>query len=58
MTGGNLNEGQPVFGNSIGDPQGTKPAWTSGQKIAFKPNALCKDQALPDIAGTPTGPAD
>ena len=58
MTGGNLNEGQPVFGNSIGNPQGTKPAWTSGQKIAFKPNALCKDQALPDIAGTPTGPAD
>ena len=58
LTGGNLNDGFPVYGNSVGTPQGTKPAWNSSQKIPFKPNALCKDQALPDIAGTPTGPAD
>ncbi len=58
LTGGNLNAGQPLFGNSIGAPQGTKPAWTSGQKIPFKPTNLCSKQSLPDIANTPTGPAD
>jgi hypothetical protein len=58
ITGGNINAGEPLYGNSIGAPQGTKPAWTSGQKIPFKPNELCSKQALPDIAGTPTGPAD
>jgi len=58
ITGGNLNAKQPLYGNSLGAPQGTKPAWTSGQTIPLKPNELCSKQALPDIAGTPTGPAD
>jgi phospholipid/cholesterol/gamma-HCH transport system substrate-binding protein len=58
ITGGNLNAGQPLYGNSIGAPQGTKPAWTSGQVIPTKPNELCSKQTLPDIANTPTGPAD
>lgn len=58
ITGGNLNAGQPLYGNSIGQPEGTKPAWVSGQTIPTKPNALCSQQTLPDIAGTPTGPAD
>jgi hypothetical protein len=58
MTGPNLNAQQPVYGNGIAPPLGTKPAWTTGQKIPFKPNELCSKQALPDIAGTPTGPAD
>jgi len=58
ITGGNLNAGQALYGNSIGQPQGTKPAWVSGQTIPTKPNSLCSQQTLPDIAGTPTGPAD
>jgi len=58
ITGGNLNAKQPLYGNSIGAPQGTKPAWTSGQVIPSKPNELCSKQTLPDIANTPTGPAD
>ena len=58
ITGGNINAKEPLYGNSIGAPQGTKPAWTSGQTIPFKPNELCSKQTLPDIAGTATGPAD
>ena len=58
ITGGNINAGEPLFGSSIGAPHGTKPAWTRGQTIPIKPNELCSKQALPDIAGTPTGPAD
>ena len=58
ITGGNLNAGQPLYGNSIGAPEGTKPAWTTGQTIPLKPSELCSKQTLPDIANTPTGPAD
>jgi len=58
ITGGNLNAKQPLYGNSIGQPQGTKPAWVSGQTIPNMPTTLCSKQTLPDIANTPTGPAD
>ncbi len=59
LTGGNVDLGQPLFGNSVGRPLGTKPAWPGvDAKPAFKPAAPCYKQPLPDFAGTPTGPSD
>lgn len=57
LTGGNLGGGEPIYGNSLGQPQGTRPAW-DGKVPTFQTKALCKDQALPDFAATRTGPSD
>lgn len=57
LTGGNLGGGEPIYGNSLGRPQGTRPAWTTTVPT-FQTKALCKDQAIPNFAATRTGPAD
>jgi phospholipid/cholesterol/gamma-HCH transport system substrate-binding protein len=57
LTGGNLGGGEPIYGNSLGRPQGTRPAWDS-KVPAYQTKALCKDQALPNFAATKTGPSD
>lgn len=57
LTGGNLGGGEPIYGNSLGQPLGTRPAW-NGKVPTFQTKALCKDQAIPDFAATKTGPSD
>ena len=57
LTGGNLGGGEPIYGNSLGQPLGTRPAW-NGKVPTYQTKALCKDQAIPDFAATKTGPSD
>lgn len=57
LNGGNLDAGQSLYGNSLGQPQGTRPAWNP-KVPEFQTKALCKDQAIPNFAATKTGPAD
>ena len=57
LSGGNLDAGQPLYGNSLGQPLGTRPAWDP-KVPTYQTKALCKDQAIPNFAATKTGPAD
>jgi len=49
-TGGTNFGGAPLFGNAIAPPIGTRPRYT-GKRPPYKPDALCQNQALPDLNG-------
>jgi virulence factor Mce-like protein len=57
MTGGNIGDNGKLFGNSLGRPLGTRPAWTT-KRPAYKPDEACYKQQIPDFGATPTGPSD
>jgi virulence factor Mce-like protein len=50
-------DGGTLYGNALGKPLGTKPAWPS-KAPAQKLDAACYKQPIPDFAATPTGPSD
>jgi virulence factor Mce-like protein len=50
-------DGGTLYGNSLGKPLGTKPAWTT-KAPAVNLKADCYKQPVPDFAATPTGPSD
>jgi virulence factor Mce-like protein len=50
-------DGGTLYGNGLGKPLGTKPAWTT-KAPAVKLDAACYKQPIPDFAATPTGPSD
>ena len=58
LTGGTLTGKQDLYGNSVGTPQGTKPAWPGATLPPQKLDQPCYKQALPDFANTPVGPSD
>ena len=58
LSGGTLTGKQDLFGNSVGTPLGTKPAWPGATLPPQKLDAPCYKQALPDFANTPVGPSD
>ena len=57
IAGGNVGDNGKLFGNSLGKPLGTRPAWTS-KKPAYKPDEACYKQQIPDFGATPTGASD
>ena len=57
VTGGNVGDKGKLFGNGLGKPLGTRPAW-NGKKPAYKPDEACFKQQIPDFSATPTGPSD
>ena len=59
LQGGTLTGGQPLYGNSISQALGTKPAWPGPKALPpQKFDQPCYKQALPDFANTPVGPPD
>jgi len=58
LTGGTLTGKQDLYGNSVGTPEGTKPAWPGATLPPQKLDQPCYKQALPDFANTPVGPSD
>jgi len=58
LTGGNLGAGGTLFGNSVGQPLGTRPAWNGGTKPVYKPDSACYKQPIPDYNAFPAGPSD
>ena len=56
LKGGTV-DGGTLYGNSLGKPLGTKPAWTT-KAPAVNLKADCYKQPVPDFAATPTGPSD
>jgi phospholipid/cholesterol/gamma-HCH transport system substrate-binding protein len=47
----------PLYGNAIVPPVGTRPAFT-GKRPPFKSDVPCYQNALPDLNGAATGPPD
>ncbi len=59
LQGGTLTGGQPLYGNSLSQALGTKPAWPGPKSLPpQKLDQPCYKQALPDFANTPVGPPD
>jgi len=58
-TGNSTLSGDPLFGNAIATPLGTRPAYT-GQRPPYKPDAPCYQQTPPDLNGpaAAVGPPD
>jgi virulence factor Mce-like protein len=58
LKGGSLAQnGAPMYGNSVGQPLGTKPAWTQ-KKPPVVSSQPCYKQPIPDFDATPVGPSD
>jgi virulence factor Mce-like protein len=49
--------GDTFFGKVASKPFGTRPAYT-GRRPAYKPEANCKDQKVPNLNDVQTGPPD
>ncbi|HVP03135.1 MAG TPA: MlaD family protein [Solirubrobacteraceae bacterium] len=62
LTGGNLGSQGTLYGNSVGKPLGTRPAWNGGVKPPYKPTTACYTQAVKDWNAFynqyPAGPSD
>ncbi len=59
LTGGNLGAGGTLFGNSMGQPLGTSPAWNGGTNPPYKSDAPCYKQKVPDYnQASSYGPSD
>lgn len=56
-TGPEAVTNQKLYGNALLPPQGTRPA-KPGRLPTQNFKAACKDQAVPDLNGAATGPAD
>ncbi len=58
-TGNSTLTGDPLFGNALAVPLGTRPAYT-GQRPPYKPDAPCYQQTPPDLNGpaAQVGPPD
>ncbi|MGZ4268750.1 MAG: MlaD family protein [Solirubrobacteraceae bacterium] len=54
--GQGANAGQ-VFGNAVAKPLGTRPAYP-GKRPPYRPDVPCYTQAVPDLNGAASGPAD
>ncbi len=51
--------GGTLFGNSMGRPLGTRPAWNGGKNPPYKSDEPCYKQQIPDYnQASSLGPSD
>jgi virulence factor Mce-like protein len=53
-TGKTSAGGDPLFGNAVAKPLGTRPAFP-GKRPPYKPNVPCASQTIPNLNGAATG---